>query len=64
MEYLAMEMLKFIGGVLFFIYGLPILLSAMCDLSSWISGDKKQDDQDNYYANILDESKAFMYKRR
>jgi hypothetical protein len=64
MEYLIIAVLKFVGGILFFIYGLPVIIETVCDLSSWVSGDTKQEDQCDYYTNIYNESEKFMYGRR
>ncbi len=62
-----MEVLKFIGGILFFIYGLPVILSLICDVCTWISNKisgTKNTNKYTYYSDILNESKAFMYSRR
>ena len=67
MEKLVMEVLKIIGGILFFIYGLPFLIILVCDTCTWISSKisgTKSNNKCNYYTNILNESKAFMYSRR
>jgi len=67
MEQIIPELLKIVGGMLFFIYGLPALIVLICATCTWIL-DKipgtKGSDKHTYSTDLLDESKAFMYGRR
>ena len=66
-EGVLLNLAKIFVGLLFFVYGLPVIISIICAILSWIENrisGKKVSDQEEYYKSLVEESNKFMYGRR
>lgn len=61
------EIAKFIGGLIFFIYGLPFVINFLCSIISkvnYILTGKETSYESNESKKLLEESYKFMNTRR